>query len=251
MGREPFAPDGAQIVALGASSVHLYDAQDRHTGPTPEGTVEIDIPRSTYTQAGQNIYASVPAGSIYSIVILPDGDQPFDLRIRDVQGQGARPIQHTYVYVDVRVGAGGYATVIYNPDRPADSSSMAIDDDGDGTPDRYVSPLGILDPEDSYDLEPPTTAIQVEGNQRAPGWYTGLVIVTLSAEDAQSGVAEIRYSLDGGRTVRTYSGPLQIWAEEVPVVSAYAIDRAGNRSQPVSARLQPYRMYLGLITNQW
>jgi len=77
---------------------------------------------------------------------------------------------------------------------------------------------------------PPTTTIDVSGTAGNLGWYRSDVTVTISAQDnvGGSGVATIEYSLNGGDTWMTYTGPFTIAAEGTTLVVAKSWDNAGN-----------------------
>jgi hypothetical protein len=153
------------------------------------------------------------------------------------------------VYATVGVGDTGTASLAYNPDYPEASPQLGIDYDSDGAVDEYMEPTGALGPVEGYDHNPPLSTIELEGVTDTTGWYTGLVQVTLTATDAESGVAFIEYTLDGGTTVQSYTGPFQTVAEETPVLYVQAVDRAGNRETPVGIAVlrPPHRIYLPTI----
>lgn len=59
------------------------------------------------------------------------------------------------------------------------------------------------------------------------GWYISDVSITLSATDAGSGVASIKYQVDGG-SWQTYSGAISISTDGTHTVKYYAIDNVAN-----------------------
>jgi hypothetical protein len=78
------------------------------------------------------------------------------------------------------------------------------------------------------DNEPPTSSIACN-LAVCSGWYGGPVSVTLSAADGGSGVAAIRYTLDGSEPTASstvYSGPFTVSA--TTTVKFRAWDNAGN-----------------------
>jgi Right handed beta helix region/Beta-propeller repeat len=79
------------------------------------------------------------------------------------------------------------------------------------------------------DTIPPVTTIVLAGTPGLAGWYRSSVVVTLSAIDNESGsgVAAIRYRLNGG-PLQTYSGPFTVDAQGITGVTAQALDHAGN-----------------------
>ncbi|OQA45590.1 MAG: Ser-Thr-rich glycosyl-phosphatidyl-inositol-anchored membrane family protein [Chloroflexi bacterium ADurb.Bin325] len=78
--------------------------------------------------------------------------------------------------------------------------------DGAGNADhrnRAVAPLL------RYDATPPTTTHTVQGLAGEDGWYRSSLTVLLAAEDAHSGVARLRYRLNGGEWVTTADASVQ------------------------------------------
>jgi Domain of Unknown Function (DUF1080) len=91
------------------------------------------------------------------------------------------------------------------------------------------------------DITPPTTTSAVAGTVGTAGWYTSDATVTLTASDAQSGVREIRYSIDGGQevTVPANTASITLSAEGVHDLTYYAIDSAvaSNAETPKSLKV--------------
>ena len=82
------------------------------------------------------------------------------------------------------------------------------------------------------DQTPPTTTISLNGTAGNPGYYRSDVEVSLSATDNGSGVAETRYSLDGGETWYVYTSPFTASGEGKNEVLARSWDNAGNDEGP-------------------
>jgi peptidoglycan/xylan/chitin deacetylase (PgdA/CDA1 family) len=79
------------------------------------------------------------------------------------------------------------------------------------------------------DTEPPTSSIACNLATCSAGWYTGPVEVTLAAADGGSGVAAIRYTLDGSDPTEAspaYAGPFTV--SVTTNVKYRAWDNAGN-----------------------
>ncbi|MFF4962404.1 OmpL47-type beta-barrel domain-containing protein, partial [Streptomyces sp. NPDC001222] len=79
------------------------------------------------------------------------------------------------------------------------------------------------------DTTAPDTSASVSGTKDASGDYVDSATVTVSATDADSGVAKIEYSLDSGAYV-DYSSPVQVSGVGQHTVSYRATDKAGNTS---------------------
>jgi len=81
----------------------------------------------------------------------------------------------------------------------------------------------------------PTTTISLIGTPGNDPWYLSDVEVVISAadNDGGSGVAETKYSVDGGQTWHTYTSPLNFTEEgENYQVMARSWDNAGNDEGP-------------------
>jgi plastocyanin len=79
------------------------------------------------------------------------------------------------------------------------------------------------------DTTPPTVSAVVTGERDTNGNYVGSALVTLSAEDAQSGVDRVEYSLDGAAFAR-YTEPVTVNSVGAHMVHYRATDVAGNTS---------------------
>ena len=87
------------------------------------------------------------------------------------------------------------------------------------------------------DTTAPTSAIACDGSICSTGWYTVPVSVALSATDDASGVAAIRYTLDGSAPSDAsplYTGPIVV--SQTATVAYRAWDNAGN-VEPANSQL--------------
>ena len=84
------------------------------------------------------------------------------------------------------------------------------------------------------DRTPPTSSIACDGSTCAGAWYPRPVSVTLSGTDSGSGLARIRYTLDGSEPTptngRDYVEPLVVQSATILTYRAY--DKAGNAEAP-------------------
>ena len=87
----------------------------------------------------------------------------------------------------------------------------------------------VVEPEPDEDTTPPTVTAQVTGERDAAGNYVGRATATLTATDADSGVATVEYSLDGG-AFTAYTAPVVIDAVGTHMLHYRATDVAGNVS---------------------
>ncbi|MGB9777095.1 MAG: OmpL47-type beta-barrel domain-containing protein, partial [Anaerolineae bacterium] len=77
------------------------------------------------------------------------------------------------------------------------------------------------------DSAAPTTTISISGTSGNNGWYVSNITVTLSANDAGSGIEITRYRIDSGAW-QTYSSPWVLSAEGEHVLEFYSVDKVGN-----------------------
>jgi len=80
----------------------------------------------------------------------------------------------------------------------------------------------------NYDTTPPVTSDVLSGTAGNNGWFRSAVKVTLSAEDATSGVASTYYTIDGG-SQQTYGGSaFSVSGEGSHKIAFWSVDLAGN-----------------------
>lgn len=89
----------------------------------------------------------------------------------------------------------------------------------------------------SIDTTPPVATHSLQGTPGEEGWYGSVVTVTLSGSDAGSGLAQLRYRLDGGSEV-AYAGPFQVAAEGLTDLTYRAVDNASLSSEPSTAEIR-------------
>ncbi|RIQ36944.1 hypothetical protein DY240_01465 [Jiangella rhizosphaerae] len=101
----------------------------------------------------------------------------------------------------------------------------ATDNAGNTSPDGSVQ-FTVVEPEPE-DTTPPDISASVAGEQDDDGNYVGSATVTVTATDAESGVASVEYALDGG-AFQPYTAPVQVTATGAHTVQYRATDNAGN-----------------------
>lgn len=185
-------------------SLSLYDDQGRHTGVGADGRVEERIPGTYYRQFGEVKYVFADEAAVQHLKLDGYDTGTFTLEVEEFSGdeslgkvtfKDVPTTSDTHVSLDTTDGLGTLST-------------LRIDEDGDGDEDFHLQPR-VGDPV-VFDATAPTTTHTLSGTEGKNGWFTSDVTVTLSATDEESGVAETRYSLDGGETWTTYTGPFTI-----------------------------------------
>lgn len=205
-------------------TLSLYDDEGRHTGISPTGEIEEQIPGTYYKQFGEVKYIFADVGSAGHIVLdgYETGDFTFvveelegDTSLGKVTFQDMPTTPETRVTFDV-------------PSDLASASHLRIDRDGDGTTDIDLAPkIGEVV---TFDTIAPVTTAVVTGIQGANGWHASDVTVTLTATDEGSGVEQTGYSLDG-TTWHVYGGPITLLTEGATTLSYFSTDQAGNQEE--------------------
>nr|WP_237331181.1 chitobiase/beta-hexosaminidase C-terminal domain-containing protein [Streptomyces mexicanus] len=117
----------------------------------------------------------------------------------------------------VQVSGVGQHTVAYRASDKAGNTSAV----------KSVSFTVVAAP--PQDTTAPQVSATVSGDKDAAGNYVGSATVTVTASDAESGVARIEYSLDSG-AFKDYSAPVQVSGVGQHTVAYRATDKAGNTS---------------------
>jgi plastocyanin len=99
--------------------------------------------------------------------------------------------------------------------------------DGAGNVGAGTVSFTVVDP--PSDTTPPSVNAEVSGTQDADGNYVDVAMVTLSATDAESGVASVEYKLDDGAWT-AYSSAVSVNTPGMHMLSYRATDVAGNVS---------------------
>ncbi|MGW1798763.1 OmpL47-type beta-barrel domain-containing protein [Streptomyces sp. NPDC001984] len=117
----------------------------------------------------------------------------------------------------VEVNTVGHHTLTYR----------ATDKAGNTSPAKSVEFTIVATP--PQDNTPPDTSATVSGTKDSSGNYVGSASVTLTASDAESGVAGIEYALDGA-SYGAYTTPVEVNTVGHHTLTYRATDKAGNTS---------------------
>jgi pimeloyl-ACP methyl ester carboxylesterase len=249
-GQNPVPLVGYQMVLQGDARLEVADDIGNVVRITPDGVTETEVPSSTLTRLDDTTSIFVPPARGYEVRVLAETEGFVDLRLRMID---EATTEQTIVFKDVAISATTVARLVYPGLSSTRSANyqLQIDDDRDGVFERAELPLAIVGANGSADTTPPTSTITLAGTRGSAGWFVGAVAVTLTAQDnvGGSGIARLQYSLDQGRTIQEYAGPITVSAETTPMIMVYAVDRAGN-GQPTftTSPIGPYQVALPVIT---
>ncbi len=198
-------------------------------------------------RATDNAGNVAPVESVTFTVVAPEPDDttPPDISaaVTGDQNEDGDYIGSATVTITATDAGSGVASVEYNLDgagftaytTPLVVSTFAdhtvqyraTDNEGNVAPVESVT-FTVVEPEPD-DTTPPEVSAAVAGDQNEDGEYIGSATVTITASDAQSGVASIAYALDGG-SFQPYTTPVVVSTFADHVVQYRATDNAGNTS---------------------
>jgi Bacterial Ig domain/Chitobiase/beta-hexosaminidase C-terminal domain len=212
----------AGLMARYADASNFYAAQLRVESATP-GTLRVDLRRHLAGVSNALSTTTVSTGfTAGTPVWLRFQVEGTTLRVKVWRASDEEPTAWTSERTDPNITAPGPVGYRYSKG-PAGTSAPTVTID-DLTA-RSVSALN--------DATAPVSAIACKGAACSTGWYRTAVGVTLSASDAGSGVAAIRYTLDGSRPTAAstlYTGPFTV--PRTTTVRYRAWDNAVNVELP-------------------
>jgi pimeloyl-ACP methyl ester carboxylesterase len=190
--------------------IHIYDSLGNHAGPTLSG-FENNIPGISYDIINGEKFIYIPDdGQVYRIEGVGEGTGTFDLKIITYDNDD---IIQTEVFNDIPVTAETIIKI-----EPESSNTLNYDYTGSGTFDS-VEPNSTLTSNFDDHIPPSTDITKLIYDETAE--------VTLSAADNESGLLEIKYSVDNG-DYQIYNNMFFVRGDGSHSVRYYAIDKAGN-----------------------
>ena len=215
-------PDGWRtFLVLSPASPHVYDEQDRHTGPTEDG-FDFEIPGVRYDVFGETKSVILPDQGQFRIVVEGEGEGVFDLKL--ITHSGDVPTE-TVFYSSVPTAPGAQAEVIW--DDKARDFTLRLDSQGDGVFEAETQPSSILGPQESLDEDAPTIEIV---SPQSGELLVGAVLVDWKVTDSNSGLLQDLGIVDpnSAQSRRVAAGDVVTLAIGTHTLSVHAEDRAGN-----------------------
>lgn len=201
----------------------LYDNDGNHTGLNNNGEIETNITDTYYDTIGKtkHVFIKKKSKKVKVKVTSPKKNSKTNLTIHHYSNDS---INKTSSYQNVPVT--DTAPIEFTIDPTTDTSpTLPI-----GT--ELIPPTSEATGSAALDTTPPATTINISGTQNADGSYTGSVTISLVITDNGSGVLRTDYSLDGGRTVQTYTGPFTVIAVGTTTIQFFSTDNLGNQELP-------------------
>lgn len=212
--------NGHMVSSHSPVDLHIYDQENRHTGPTSNG-IEYGIPGVAYDVIDHAKFAFLPEGPTYNVVNEATATGSYDFYFRTVQND---QITNTSYYHSIPLSTQNTQTEIII-DNSSTMRSVSVDIDGNGTIDRIIQPSSQGSMQQAEDLVPPVTSLVIDKEPQPNGWYFSNVTLDLIASDDNASILETRYSVDGGQWVASSSVAL---SDGVHTMRYFSIDKAGN-----------------------
>jgi len=205
--------------------LHIYDSQNRHTGPVSNGDIEYGIPGVTYERLGEDKFAYLPEGETYTVKNEAITTGEYTLQVQKVENE---EVTETTSFNNIPIPSEDSHSTIEITGQGQTTFNLQIDNNGDNTYESTITPTSTLDETESADITRPQTTVSVSGTQGANGWYTSDVTVTLNATDDNSGVLKTMYSKDNGTTWQEYISPFAVTSEAIHTIKYFSTDKMGN-----------------------
>jgi hypothetical protein len=198
------------LTIANGTSVVVRDEFGNSTGSLSE-IFRGEVPGvNTYNMGEQVELMTIPITGSYTVTFQTTA-QPFAIELTAGTGQTATQAVR---YQDLTLPPGRMAMLKLTSQG---AEELRYDGDGDDTFETSVTPTVSVTGTLANDLEPPTINVSVGGG-----------LVTLTAQDSESGVRRLFYSLDGTH-YQPYTAPFRITPSQ-KTLYAYADDNVANRA---------------------
>ncbi len=199
-------------------------------GFSEDGSLENQIPNASFEVFEHNKFVFLPEdeGQTYQINLKGTGEGTFTFKVENVENNQTT---ETQVFSNIPVSTSLQGTV----NESSHQAILNLDINGDNTIDQVVQPSTILNSDESKDLLPPITTLDVTGQMGDKGFYRSNITITLSSLDPitlgqemqTSGVLKTQYNLNQQGWV-DYSSPFVLENEGDYTLEFFSTDKAGN-----------------------
>ena len=154
---QPYKLTGSTLSVHSPVNIHVYDSNGNHSGPTPDGDFEANIPGSSYDTLGDAKFIYLPDSGVYSIKFEATDNGSFDFKIRKFENDENT---NTILYKEIPLTNQTKAETTF------DTSStlpplIKVDKNGDGTIDSNVENFSVLEGNANYDFTSPTISFDI------------------------------------------------------------------------------------------
>lgn len=209
------------VKIYGSAAVTVSDSAGHSTSTSDPSKVGVTLPGVSFNLLGDNsVLVVLPNDQEYKITFSSVGSPVFIEFSRGTDGSATQAAR----FQDVTIPAGSTALLKVTP--TAGLEDVRYDTKGDGLFTQLIFPTASVTGAAAQDVDQPTLSIASAPQGTA-------ATITITANDAGSGVKRVMYSTNGTQ-FQQYGGPLTVDTSKVAVVTAFAEDVAGNRSPSYS-----------------
>ena len=147
---EPYQLNGNQLSVHSPVNIHVYDSLGNHTGPTPDGDFETNIPGSNYDTLDDAKFIWLPEEGVYHIVFTATGSGSFDFKIRQFEN-------------DLNTQTTLYKNIPLQPNTTGETEYDTLSDQPPvlQIDDTFYNHFSILEGEANYDFTDPEISFNV------------------------------------------------------------------------------------------
>lgn len=223
--------NGKAISVFSPLDIQITDQEGSHSGLSSDGvSIENNIPNADFEIMGEHKFVYLPNddGQIYTIKIKGTGKGTFTLKEQNITDN---QITQTQVFSNIPV-----TTSLLGQVNLESTTTLSLDNDGDGITDQNIQPSSVINSDQSQDLLSPISTSTITGTDGQPNFYRSNVSIDISAidpvvtgqENQTSGILKTVYKLDSDASYTTYTSPVLVSAEGKHALKFFSTDKAGN-----------------------
>jgi len=152
----PYSFNGVSLSIHSPVSIHVYDNNGNHTGPTADG-FEANIPGSSYDSLDDAKFVYLSDNGVYSVKFEATNQGSFDFKIRKFENDENT---ETILYKEIPLTNNTKAETVFDT-QSTQTPIIKIDENGDGISDVEVERFSVLEGSTNYDYIPPTISFDV------------------------------------------------------------------------------------------
>jgi len=153
----PYKFSGAFLSVHSPVDIHVFDDQNRHTGPTESGDFEVNIPGSSYDTLGDAKFIFLPDDGVYAIKFEATDNGSFDFKIRKFEDSENT---ETVLYKDIPLTLSTIAETTFDTNS-SQYPKLHVDENGDNKEDFQADYFNITHGETNYDYTSPVLSVDV------------------------------------------------------------------------------------------
>ena len=227
--QEPPLAEGFYITIVGTDRLEISDDLGNSNTPLGDDGFEKAIPGVSYDGG---VYSDVVNVGYHGVIMPADGGQytikfrtgTDSIDIEALKGVGDTSPNLAVRYIDLDLPANVECLLTFSPLGVPD---LAYDSNGDGTYDTVVPAHVRVTGAAASDVTAPAVTL---GYSKRTGQGR---LITINANDPQSGVRTTYYRVGETGTYQVYTGTFLLHLPTAKVVEAFADDNVGNRSSPI------------------